>query len=458
MRRLVPLLFFALLAFSIPAHPAPAISPGASCAKKDDVKKFQGKSYKCVKKSSRLAWELITKKNTTLNSVDLSNVNFDSSKFLSIKPWSEDLNSKSLSDAAQKAFIEWAKSQKGSKNHLYIAQKGTPSNRQEILRKADELGSRLFSSLLSERTLTVVGKDNEWVKNQLNSNGGKYQKCAGSSGNLGLGYCLDNGPSHGYVVNLDVKYDSRNPGSDGGALLAHEYFHLVQWGIAGTYRAPYIKSKDPESTKLFPAWFIEGSADFVGFSVAALSQGSQYWDGYQAMWQYAPAEPQNNRNRIEDYELRTGEDNKTPTYPYTVGRIAIEYLVASVGFQKVIDILREFNKTRDFEKSFESAVGISKNSFYEKFEKVREKLQLPPVSWKLVCSNGTIQNSIISSLSSDMLNQKLDPINCVSTDFDQTVDLSQKACSVLDQEIRNSFGMFKCQLINGRRIWSKNNP
>jgi hypothetical protein len=63
--------------------------------------------------------------------------------------------------------------------------------------------------------------------------------------------------------------------------------------------------------------------------------------------------------------------------------VATEYIVASIGFQKVLDIFVDFGKSNDFEKSFESVTGISKQSFYEKFDLIRTKVGLPGISWKL---------------------------------------------------------------------------
>ena len=51
--------------------------------------------------------------------------------------------------------------------------------------------------------------------------------------------------------------------------------------------------------------------------------------------------------------------------------------MASVGFQKTLDIWLDFKNTKSFEKSFENAIGISKATFYSKFESARVNLGLP---------------------------------------------------------------------------------
>ena len=144
-----------------------------------------------------------------------------------------------------------------------------------------------------------------------------------------------------------------------------------------------MKSGDAGSTSAFPVWFIEGTAEFVGYSVGVLSQNASYWNGRAAMLSYSPPGPSTNRNSISDYEIRVCCGNDTPTYPYNIGLVASEYIIASVGFQKLLDIFTDYGTTKNFEKSFESVTGISKAVFYEKFDQVRTKVGLPPISWKL---------------------------------------------------------------------------
>jgi hypothetical protein len=143
------------------------------------------------------------------------------------------------------------------------------------------------------------------------------------------------------------------------------------------------KGGNPETAKAIPVWFAEGTAEFVGYSVGALSQNASYFAGRAAALTYAPPGEATNRNSIIDYEIRTCCGNGTPTYPYNIGHVASEYIIASIGFQKVLDIFVDFGKTNDFEKSFESVTGISKQTFYEKFDIIRTKVGLPGISWKL---------------------------------------------------------------------------
>ena len=136
-------------------------------------------------------------------------------------------------------------------------------------------------------------------------------------------------------------------------------------------------------TNAFPAWFVEGTADFVGFAVGALSQNATYWEGRARMFTYSPSDEWINKNSIADYEIRVCCGNDTPTYPYHIGRVATEYIVASIGFQKMLDIWIDYASTRNFETSFEKVAGISKETFYQKFDQIRIKVGLPAISWRL---------------------------------------------------------------------------
>jgi len=195
---------------------------------------------------------------------------------------------------------------------------------------------------------------------------------------FGVLLCMESERRQGYTVTEDVTYDARNPGNDGGALLAHEYFHLVQHNLTKYINRGLVKTGEPANAAEFPVWFIEGSAEFVGFSVGAMAQNASYWDGREKALSYSPPQESINKNALADYEIRL-----CCTYPYHVGQVATEYIVASIGFQKMLDIWIDFATTKNFEKSFETVTGISKSVFYQKFDAIRVKVGLPSISWKL---------------------------------------------------------------------------
>jgi hypothetical protein len=360
-----------------------AVKAGTKCSKAGTTTIADGKKFTCIKSGNKLVWNtgVVVKKTAGTPSASPSSQSPES-----FTPWGSTFTQKQVSDEAQNKFREWASIQPNKSGlHKLIKQAGLPPTRARNFELVDDLGVRLFGQYFSRQSTTVFGTNEKWVMDQLNSNGGIYNSCNINSGNSGLNYCINDGATHGYVITSDMRFQAGNPGVDGSALVAHEFFHLVQRALASNSTGMPTKSGEKGSEGAFPVWFTEGTANFVGFSVAALALNSTYWEGRAMTFQYAPRTPFANKNTLADYEIRNGPGNSSPTYPYIAGHLATEYLVASVGFQKMLDIMIDFKTTKDFEKSFQTAIGISKEEFYEKFEKARTNLGLPEVSYKLIC-------------------------------------------------------------------------
>ena len=379
-----------LLAINTPLQAA-APKAGAKCTKAGATSTAGGKKYTCIKSGTKLVWnkgvaiKIAAPKPTASPAATATPTSTPtpSPTQINFVPWGTDVDSKTLSEIAQRNFLQWVKERSGQpKNHTQLIQENRYSNRIDLLKKSDDLGAQLFSSYVKQGSMTVIGANEGWTLEQLAKSGWPVTKCRDQY-MQGVELCLEGTRYQGYVITSDAFYDARNPGRDGAALLAHEYFHLVQANLIGSRDLFITKNGDPQTAKAFPAWFAEGTAEFVGYSVGALSQNASYWDGRATALTYAPPGDSTNRNSISDYEIRTCCGNGTPTYPYNIGHVATEYIVASVGFQKLLDIFVDFGKSNDFEKSFETVTGISKQAFYEKFDLIRTKVGLPGISWKL---------------------------------------------------------------------------
>jgi hypothetical protein len=66
--------------------------------------------------------------------------------------------------------------------------------------------------------------------------------------------------------------------------------------------------------------------------------------------------------------------DRDPGGPYTIGRAATEYIVASVGVDKYFQIYRNVGSGQSFPDAFASATGISLASFYEKFDRLQKNI------------------------------------------------------------------------------------
>ena len=301
------------------------------------------------------------------------------------------MNAKLVSDAAQKNFRDWAAEQLLKKsNHQFIIHPSVSPSRARSLTLTDAMGSQLFSQFFSPKSTTVIGNEEKWVVDQLNSISGDYRGCNMAIA-PSLATCFNAVSTQGVVVKTEASFNPRDLMEDGSGLLAHEYFHLVQYQLSNMTRKHTIQDGSALTAHLFPAWFAEGSAEFTSYSVVSLAMGTDYWQAREAMNSYGGSDPVINRNPLKDSEIRVyaGTQPAGPTNPYMIGRTATEYLVASAGFQGMLDIWSTFKETKSFEKSFEKVTKISLADFYEKFEKVRTQLGMPEVSWRLVCLKNT---------------------------------------------------------------------
>ena len=392
------------------------------------------------------------------------------------QPWSDDIDNQLIVAVSQQSFRDWVKrNQAPNSKHKLLIQAGLANTRVENLKKVDQLGSEIFGQYFEKPSVTVIGADEKWVVAELNANQIKERSCSQNAGGAGgLTYCVRE-RGNGYVVTKNANYYPNTPGVDGTSLLPHEFFHIVQEQMADL-EGKQIVIGDANSQNLFPVWFIEGTANFVGFSVSALAFNTTYWQGYEAMLNYAPPEESTNKNSIADYELRTCCGNNTPTYPYVIGQVATEYLVASVGFQKMLDIFTDFKLTKNFDKSFENATGISKQEFYKKFDNNRSKLGMPAISWKLHCD----QNYKLSDyptnpkpcpkpttaykkspaqppVSNQSSNQTPQP-EFTPPPVDFTKNIEGLGCKSGAANFTNTYGTFACkELADGNNLWQKIN-
>lgn len=379
---------------------------GGSCTKLGKKVNSSGQTLVCVKSGKKLVWRKVATKpalkpsatpqptpsSTATPSPSPSSTSTPSPSpsttvtNTSFTPWSTDITEKELNDAAQTEFRKWAASRTSpSGKHELVIQSELSGQRKDIFRKVDVLQARLFSSYFEPRSVTVIGKDEAWVIKQLGDRGWNTDRC-NEPYVQGVEICVyHDGGMHGYVIKSDAAYEPAYPGADGGNLLAHEYFHLVQWAASGTQNKNKSKNGDLASSNAFPSWMIEGSADFVGFSVLALAMNSTYWEGRPAMLTYSPPGYPVNSYAITDYEIRIGQQGDPVwIYPYHIGRVATEYIVASIGFQKFMEIWQDYKTTSNFETSFEKAAGISKEEFYKRFEIIRTKVGLPAATLAIV--------------------------------------------------------------------------
>jgi hypothetical protein len=261
-----------LLCLSLITAPSfAAVKAGAKCTKAGSTATASGKKFTCIKSGTKLVWnkgvaiKVAAPKPTPtkptaigdpIGAIGGSPTPTPSAVAAKFEPWSTNIDSKMLSDEAQKNFLAWAKTRTGvTKNHTQEIQENPYASRISLLKKADDLGAQLFSSFITKGSLTVIGANESWTLEQLVKSGWQVTNC-NDPYLSGVVLCIDGDKRQGYVVTRDSSYDDVNPGRDGAALLAHEYFHLVQSNLAGAEGRLRIKSTDADSVNAFPAWFM----------------------------------------------------------------------------------------------------------------------------------------------------------------------------------------------------------
>jgi hypothetical protein len=367
---------------------ATAPKPGAACKPAGTVKIVKSQKFTCIKSGKKLVWskpQKVTKPATAAPTPAVPQTFAQRLGLKPITPWASTVNGTQLSDAAQLKFIEWIETQSNSPTaHQFIVLGNPLETSLEAISEGDKLISRLFSQFIPGGSVTVVGTNGQAVLDKARELGFSLRpEAAGGclQKTWSFNYCLNNQNFVGYTVEGSYLINLNNPGMAG--IPAHEYFHNVQSSLAGTpgeVKNSYYGA--PQGVR-FPVWFTEGTAEFVGYAVLAHHRERSY-SGFRDAMMSRPTPLDPDRNALQDYTYRVGEGNGSVIYPYNVGRMAAEYLIASKGFESVLAVFQDFKVTQNFEKSFLAVYGLTVQDFYLKFESIRTQIGLPPVSMVLV--------------------------------------------------------------------------
>lgn len=355
---------------SIAASP---IKPGTACKPLGTQKVVGQLRYTCTKSGKKLIWS------------KPSPVVVDPFQGLKpITPWQTDINSSTLGDAVQFQLRKWILTQSNAKlNHSFVVDGNPESTSLAVIQKGDEFVSKLFSQYFPNGSTTIVSKDADWIfseaqKRNLTIVEGARGACRSYTSNFT--YCINNENLVGFKVSGPISIDRRNIGM--ATLPMHEYFHNVQAAIGKTPQNPMNAWAGSQGNEFFPIWWTEGTAEVVGYGLYAEMTGMSYSSIKGSMMSAPPGLAYPNSNALKDYTIRVGQGNGDVLYPYNVGRIAAEWLIASKGFETVLELYKEYASSRNFYQSFEKVYGITTDDYYKRFEEVRTKIGLPPVTMK----------------------------------------------------------------------------
>jgi hypothetical protein len=217
----------------------------------------------------------------------------------------------------------------------------------------------------------VAGLDADWMVSTFVSLG--FTKAFGE-GRIGSGF--DNVVANAggttaiwNIANINNKNLLKNDKVGMYQTAGHEFFHPIQQQL---YRGG---NKFPADGSGGPQWFFEGSCMFIGVqTVNKLGLISYEKEGRPYLVRNVLNDATKSA-KLEDVKYNFGRPGEVS--PYNIGGLGVEFLVANVGIQKMVDVFSQMGAGKSFSVAFKDATGIELADFYSMFEEVRRELGIP---------------------------------------------------------------------------------
>jgi len=322
------------------------IKAGDKCQKISATQIVGKLRFTCIKSGSKLVWNkgvAIANSSApsptpgaTLASATQAKPNpFDST------PFPDEFTRAEMVEAVFKNFNEFIKKSKSAGAHKIVIDPKFQSDSTAISKLVNDTFGVLPFPSGYPTTIVILSDDKDLIEKSVKENGfgqGNYQES---------GYWCKNCAGYGWAT-------SSNPMS---SVTTHEMFHIWQ---KAAYQLLDDNNPDPNNPLNPPVWFNEGGADFFG--EALFSKSSSYYQGPRVRWQPT--------FKLKDYTTRDIDRY----LPYYLGHAASEYIVASKGMEKYLEIYWNVGKGQGFPAAFENALGISLDNFYSKFDSNLQKM------------------------------------------------------------------------------------
>lgn len=341
MKRLVPIVLLSLISCVIPqqVEAAGQVKSGASCTVVNSTKTVSGRKFTCVKSGSKLVWNkgVIAPKNATPSSSTAPKSPAVPNPF-SQTPFPDEFTRTQMVDAALKSFDSFIKQSNSKQPYKLIVDKDFEHKTQEISKLVGNIFSSLPFPAGYPTAVFVVTRDRKFLENSVKEFSDFYKP---GPSQMEVKPCLN--CSH-------IGWASTSLGLSN--VIPHEIFHTWQMSV---YTWPKrFNLGDPSNPLNPPVWLDEGGAEFFG-NIFYRSVEDYYPGSLVTLKPY----------RLQDYRTRELDGN----LPYSLGRLASEYIVASKGYEKFLSIYSNVGQGQDFPTAFENALGISLETFYDKFNK-----------------------------------------------------------------------------------------
>jgi len=139
----------------------------------------------------------------------------------------------------------------------------------------------------------------------------------------------------------------------------HELFHSAQSNLAkGTFALNFV-----------PVWLVEGSAEFMGYSLLDYAGYYPYENLAQEDWHYLP----NPATGLSFWQTQPSASGLPPEW-YSMGQIATEYLILNTDIDSLLSIFTYVGEGLEFHEAFEKAIGLELIKFYIIFDIAYENM------------------------------------------------------------------------------------
>jgi hypothetical protein len=336
------------------SYSANVIKSGSVCKTKNQNVVFQSNNFICTQLGKKLVWKPVSLSNKTETAL--------------FSAWSTNFNTDLMVKSAIKSTDKYfGKTVLDSSYEIYIDREFPKSNLNWILKMLDYTNGA-FKNTKHENVKVFVGASHEWSKFTLRGlnlwmgdPGGPYP-C--SDGKFDV-YCTDKN-----LILLVFKDTTTDFNVGHLSVPAHEFFHTIQYSLTGPQFTGHGGPMVDLTSKRIPRWLIEGSANYFGYYMVEKMGFDTYKKGRLIQVEL-------NYKKEYSQPLLEHDYLANPTLnPYGIGQAATEYIIASVGFESLLNIFKYTNSEGNFSDGFKKATGIEIEDFYYKFEKSRHLMSI----------------------------------------------------------------------------------
>ena len=350
------LIALAFTLIPVSAISAQKITTGSTCKVLNQKVVYLNKTYTCVKSGKKLVWNkgVAVKKPTPTPT--------PTPRIEPFVPWSTTFEIDSLIKSAIDSTNAYSGVVRPDNSYDLTIQNSVMEENRKWIGQMIDYSNGFFSNIDRKRLSVFLGNSHEWSKETMKAAGvwagdpnGKYPCSNGSQD----AYCTgsDNLVLLVFLNPLQIWDIGRR------STPAHEVFHTIQKSLLGYP----TENLSPGHPRAIPRWLKEGSANYFGYYIVEKVGFGSYKNGrdtdVRLKSEYRIIRP---LSVYDNYE----------TNPYGIGQAATEYIIASVGFENLLNIFKFSGTEGSFLAGFKKATGLELVEFYERFEEARKFMQI----------------------------------------------------------------------------------